>query len=703
MKIRELISDISNRNLVLPEFQREYVWSNDQAKKLMASLIKEYPVGSLLIWKTNSPPDLKKIEYIPEILGTVKVILDGQQRLTALYMLITGEIPPYYSREEIENDPRNLYFNLEDGELQYYQIKRMKDNPLWCKVTDCFKPENEIINIFKIAGEKASNETERFELAQKYNNNINRLRRILDIELTEETIPPHASLDDAIDIFDLVNSQGTKLTEAELALTHVSGKWPRARKEMKAKIDELNERNFYFDLSFMTRALTCVVTRRALFETIHDRPREDLETGWKQLIKILDYIVSILPKHAFIHSTVDLNTNNVLIPWIVYLSQNGGHFPNESSLKSAIHWLFSAQIWARYTAQTDQRLEQDVSLVFRDESPWNSLREQIIDQRGRIEVKTADLEGRGAQHPLYKMLYILVKARGAIDWFNGAPLGTSFGKAYQIHSHHIFPQSILYKNNFDPNNHLDRKVVNEIANRSFLTADTNFDISNKDPQDYLVEVHGRYPEALESQLIPLNPYLWKLENFEEFLEARRQTIARELNEFMNRLISEPEKNKKLSLGELISLGEGLTLEFKSTLQWDVVQNQVNKGLRQSVLKTIAAFLNTEGGTLIIGLDDDGEVFGLNADLREFNQSTDKFLQLLYNLISEYLGPQYASLIKAKNEFLNGAQVCVIEVNKAPEAVFLAGTKGKEFYIRVGNTTRALDTQQALDFIDRNWS
>ena len=98
-----------------------------------------------------------------------------------------------------------------------------------------------------------------------------------------QVVPVHASLSEAIDIFDRVNSKGTKLTDADLALTHVTARWPTARREMKKKIDRLSTHRFYFDLTFMTRALTGVVTQRALFETIHPKERDELEAGWSQL------------------------------------------------------------------------------------------------------------------------------------------------------------------------------------------------------------------------------------------------------------------------------------------------------------------------------------------------------------------------------------------------------------------------------------
>ena len=339
MKISELLIDIQNKNLVLPEFQREFVWHREQSKKLMGSLLKEYPVGGLLFWKTKQPPALKNLDDLPETLGAIQVILDGQQRLTTLYMLINGEIPPYYREAEIINDPRDLFYNIEEGEFEYYQPIKMKNNPLWHRVVDCF---NKKIEIFEIAETMTENKDQAFQKAEQFSGNLNRLQNIREKTLHIQVVPEHASLDEAIDVFDRVNSQDTKLTDAELALTHVPGKWPTARRQMKEKIADLHNRYFYFDLTFMTRALTGTVAHRALFETIHETPRVELEQGWKGLQKILDYLVNVLPEHAFIHSTKDLNTTNVFIPLLVYLSLHETKFPNEKTRNHAIHWLYAA-------------------------------------------------------------------------------------------------------------------------------------------------------------------------------------------------------------------------------------------------------------------------------------------------------------------------------------------------------------------------
>jgi uncharacterized protein with ParB-like and HNH nuclease domain len=220
MKISDALLSIRKLDLVLPEFQREYVWTKEQAKQLLVSLVKGYPVGGLLVWKTDQPPELKNIATLPDRLGTLTILLDGQQRLTTLHMLLTGDVPAYYRLEEIENDPRDLYYNLETGELQYYQVTRMRDDPAWQRVVDCLAEGK--VNLFGIVQAKGLTEQAAFERAAQLNEHLTRLRSIRDRDLPEQIVPPTANLTDAIDIFDRVNSQGTKLTDAELALTHMT-------------------------------------------------------------------------------------------------------------------------------------------------------------------------------------------------------------------------------------------------------------------------------------------------------------------------------------------------------------------------------------------------------------------------------------------------------------------------------------------------
>jgi hypothetical protein len=702
MKIAELMDGIRDLDLVLPEFQREYVWSREQAKQLMVSLFKGYPTGSLLFWKTSNPPDIKNSAVSTDQIGTTLVILDGQQRLTTLYMLIRNSIPPYYTKHDIKDDPRPLYFNLESGDFQYYQLRRMESDPTWVPVVDCFS--SGIVNEFQIAQKNVDEDDDPFQLAQRYNTNLTRLRNITEKDYPIQYVPSDANIDAAIDVFDRVNSLGTKLSDAELALAHVTGKWPQARQAMKDKASELDSLGFGFDLTFLVRSLTGVVRGRALFETIHAASREELEHGWHRLVRILDYLVSLLPNWGYIHSTNDLNTTNVLVPAVVYLSRRGGEFKDERTIRQFIRWVYAASSWARYTSQTDQRLDHDVSIILQNPEPWGELIEAIVDQRGRIELQPGDLEGRGVQHPFYRMTYILTKRNGAVDWSNGLRLDKPHGASYGIHSHHIFPQALLYKHgNLANESHLDCQLVNEIANRAFLTGSTNIGIGAKSPEAYFPAIEDRYPGALASQFVPMEPALWRVENYRQFLNERRKLIAAAFNSQMEQLLQDLPETKPKTLEELIAAGESTNLEFKSTLRWDVRNEQVNKDLQRVVAKSVAGLLNTEGGTLVIGVTDEGDIYGIERDISSLGRKdVDGFFQALVQVLENHLGREFVPFVSPRFEEHNGSTICILDIDSSPRPVYFRDGQSRDFFVRIGNTTRPLDLQAAHEYIGMQW-
>ena len=93
----------------------------------------------MLTWETNSPPELKGAHKYDPKQGSVKIILDGQQRITTLYILMTGNIPPYYKEDDITYDIKPLHVNIETLELEYYKKTMMENNPLWVHITDIFQ------------------------------------------------------------------------------------------------------------------------------------------------------------------------------------------------------------------------------------------------------------------------------------------------------------------------------------------------------------------------------------------------------------------------------------------------------------------------------------------------------------------------------------------------------------------------------------
>lgn len=724
MQIDYLLSGVQNLQMVLPEFQREYVWTKEDAKQLMVSLFKKYPTGSLLFWEANSEnlPEIKNSAAKPEKFGTTSVILDGQQRITTLYLLIKGEIPPYYTEADIANDPRNLFFNLESGEFKYHKPSEMDENPIWKNVPECFKMNNgkyavDSLDVFRKISEK-NPEIANNDFHQKINDNLNSLRYIRYIDYPVLSVQSDAKIDDAIDVFDRINSQGTKLTDSELVLTHITGKWPKARRVIKSKIDQLKSKNYNLDLNFFTRCMVVKLTDSALFaknaKLDYSRfTQEDYLDAWNEVTQAVDYIIPVLKKEGYFDSTEDMSSTNFIVIIVAYLLKNNVQM-SEPIKFGFMYWSHLALIWSRYSGQTDARIDKDVNIVLTNKDPIDELVQQIKDISGRIEVTPSELEGRDAGHPLYKTLFSITKYHDAIDWDDGGPIRGRFGDSYRIDSHHIFPQSLLYEKFYDGKNHLHKKIVNEIANRAFITCNTNYRISNKDPSIYLPEISKKYPRALENQFIPNNPALYKIENYESFLVERRKIIANSINQFLKDLKEKGNHIPKetISYEELIQKGENDYIEFKSSLRWDHESPGDLKKSEYIVMKVINSFLNSNGGKLFIGVADNGTILGLNKDYKTFNpknmkQDKDGFMLHLDNLIRNYLGDIYHTYITVLIEKVKGMEICIIDVKPSDQPVFLtttdiSGNKKEEFLIRRTASTVILGNKETNDYIKLHW-
>ncbi len=166
-------------------------------------------------------------------------------------------------------------------------------------------------------------------------------------------------------------------------------------------------------------------------------------------------------------------------------------------------------------------------------------------------------------------------------------------------------------------------------------------------------------------------------------------------EHIQKLHSALEEN----LGALITQGEGPKLEFKSSFRWDVRQNKMNRGLENAVLKTLAGFMNGQGGTLLIGVDDDGNVLGLEKDyetLRKKNR--DGFELAIMTAVSRKLGPEICQHLHVMFHTIEGKDVCRILVTPSHQPVFVRQDKTTKFYLRTGGSTRELNIEEAMSYV-----
>jgi hypothetical protein len=163
-----------------------------------------------------------------------------------------------------------------------------------------------------------------------------------------------------------------------------------------------------------------------------------------------------------------------------------------------------------------------------------------------------------------------------------------------------------------------------------------------------------------------------------------------------------ELNKDLA--SIIEQGEGSYLEFKSSLRWDMVESRTNRSLEGVVLKTLAGFLNSPvGGTLLIGVADDGEIIGLEKDYQTLKKpNQDGFEQTLMTAIATNLGTDLCQFVHVLFHVIDNKDVCRLIVSPASRPVFLELGNAQKFFVRTGGGTRDLNIQEALDYIHGRW-
>ena len=199
--------------------------------------------------------------------------------------------------------------------------------------------------------------------------------------------------------------------------------------------------------------------------------------------------------------------------------------------------------------------------------------------------------------------------------------------------------------------------------------------------EWLVSAYLAGGDALAAEAI--------LDEHREFLLRRnREALAAALGE----RIARARLSRPSAVVKAVEAGESAKLEFKSTLRWDLREGKKNSAIEHSSLKTICAFLNTDGGVLLIGVDDDGNPIGIEQD---GFANDDKFLLHLYNLIKSKMGPAAASLVHTDIEEFRGVKVCIVTCQPSRAAVYLG--KEDEFFVRTGPSSIKLESRKLVEY------
>ena len=803
-KISEILYEIDNGSIALPVFQRGYVWKRPQVRELFKSLYNKYPVGSLIIWKTASP-DVVIRGNLPVPATPYQILLDGQQRMTSLYGVIKGRKPAFFDGEA--RAFQDLHFHLEKQEFEFYQPVRMRQDPLWISVSNLYSKGTQGVQpILKPLTDKEID-------TSIYMDRLLQLLNILERSLLIEYIADKdTTVGTVVDIFNRVNSGGTKLTHGDLALAKISAEWNEARSTMQSKLSKWKEAGYSFELDWLLRVMNSITTGRARFVHLHDVNSDRIRNGLTRAETYVDKALNIISNRMGLDHDQVLYAKQAIPMLVAFYNKYDRDLTNEQRDK-LLFWYAQAGMWGRYAGSgSESGLDQHLTIIQDSDTPTAAL-DNLIGElrrwRGSLEVESQHFEGSTRRNRFYSVLYMMTRMGEARDLYDGLPLKKhQLGKVAQLELHHIFPVKILYDFGYE------RSEVNAVANFCFLTQESNRKIGKAHPSEYLAEVAAKYPRALESQWIPTKPRLWQVKNYRQFLKARRELLAKAANEILNSLLTgphddlivsglninqassttvpmrpasivddeedalinqindwvqskglpagiigyeltDPENGEQLAMfdlawpegvqselsepvavlinedrdvlvmankhryrffvtktdfqfyinNEILSNhlddgrlgGENETTEYKSTLRINLYTGKKDPRLEHSVLKTLAGFLNTGGGTLLIGISDDGTPIGIQAD--KF-KSEDKMSQHLVNLVKSRLGSDVAVSISFETYQDHSIMKVVCEPSSAP--VYIKDGQTETFFRRMGTSTIELPTSQALKYIKQRF-
>ncbi len=518
-----ILEQVDSGTMLLPEFQRGYVWNRDQVRGLMRSLYRGYPVGGLLTWDTET--DGASVRgSAGSGPGFRQLLLDGQQRVTSLYGVIRGRPPAFFEGDAAAFT--GLRFHVEDEVFEFYAPAKMKDDPLWIDVTELFTAGQ---------AEQFGKLTARPELMARFPVYVERLARLhglLQRDFHAEKITgPDKTVDIVVDIFNRVNSGGTKLSKGDLALARICAEWPEARGEMRTTLEAWKASRYTFTLDWLLRNVNAVATGRAPFSALEDVPSQTFADALQASVKYVGGFLDIVA------GRLGLDHDRVLMGRYAFpvvsrfLHLNGGRFADGAQMDRMLYWYVHAALWGRFAGSTETVLAQDYEAVER--AGIHGLISSLERWRGgNLGIDGQDFEGFGRGSRFYPLLYLLTRVLGARDLCSGLELkATMLGYLASLQVHHIFPKARLYEAGYS------RVQVNAVANFCFLTQDCNLTIGKRRPEDYFPQVEAAHPGVLASQWIPAHPTLWRIDRYPDFLAARRELLADAANSFLDHLRS----------------------------------------------------------------------------------------------------------------------------------------------------------------------
>jgi hypothetical protein len=558
--VDELVGMIQRGELRLPEMQRRYVWRATRVRDLLDSLYRGYPSGAILVWDTNAAVPLQEMAITQQESSFRRLLLDGQQRLTSLSAVISGEPVKVRGRKK----PIELLFNLdhpdrltgatevdEDGpgedededeensedeadstvdELQkkidlkafVISTKKLESLKNWVKVTDVFKINGDV-EFLKHAGVSGWNDPN----CERYSKRLADLRGIRKYIYRMDVLERELSYEDVTEIFVRVNSSGATLRSSDLALAQITTKWKNSLKIFEAFQHDCEKTGFELDLGLFLKNLIVFASGQSRFLVVAGLPAESLQTGWTESRLGMEFALNFLKNNVGIDSPALLSSPFILISIAYYGHKRKFELSAEESERLR-YWVLVANAKGRYSrGSTETLLDQDIAIL-RDGGGAQEMIDRLRQQVGRLDVVAEELEGRNQRSSLFKTMFLAFRAAGAKDWRSQLAIALDHsGSQHRLQFHHIFPKAVLKTTSYSS------READDIANLCFISGKTNRQISDKPPEQYfkaIIEKSG--VGLLDAQCIPTDEALLGTSGYKAFLQRRRELVVQRLNKFL---------------------------------------------------------------------------------------------------------------------------------------------------------------------------
>jgi len=500
--------------LVVPSIQRGYVWQRSQVPGLLDSLYRGFPVGSLLVWKTTQEIPLRPAAVLQKehAYAHPAVLLDGQQRLTSIAKVM--------SPESIVGPALDVRFDLRDETfLNPSAVQRR--NSRFVSVSDLLGDSPQFGELVRSA--LGSSDDPDFDTAYS---RLRKVHAIRDYSMPVITVESE-DYEEVAEIFARVNQGGRRLSKGDLVFSAIASRWPDGLDQVETFRKELADGGFDLDREAILRLMGLVAgsNSRVIRLIGKDMTGDRLKSAWRSTEEALRRGIDFLRGECGIPRAYVLTSPNAAVIPSFLLFRRSGQL-DDVEARALRRWVYMTMAFSHYSNQVESKLDTEARLC--GERTGDALFDDLIRRASGLRtagtpLTANDLVGRGASSPLFNLLYIVALQQRARDWrSNTLIIDQPLTATSRIEYHHVFPKARVLER-------YGKDLTNSLANLAFISGSTNRLISAKLPEDYLATIPT---ERLVEQNVPTDAALWTLDAFPQFLAARRQLMAGELNQLL---------------------------------------------------------------------------------------------------------------------------------------------------------------------------